>query len=269
MSKLLTAIACILACLSTQTSFAFSVKDYVPRMLLKTETILIPAKEYTIDKMASLEIKNINGDIIITAWDKKDVIAIDIVKNGTKEELDQTTFAISTKQGKAVITSQATDENRAAILTYTITAPAQAAVKVVSTKQGDISIKGMQGSIQVSTQKGSIDINDSTKTIVAKTAKGAITIKQKALGEPNSIFLEALRGNVTLSLPQDIQATLQANTLQGVITSKQEITLQPMTMKLNKQAWERIKREVQGTIGVGGAPITIDVTKGNISFDIY
>ena len=142
--------------------------------------------------------------------------------------------------------------------------PETVELRAINTNKGSIEIKNLNAPIHVSTYDGKIKINNSAQSVIAKTTNGSIKVKQKELNKDSSIFLETLNGDVDLFLPKGINASLQGKTSKGVLTSELEITLHPITTKLNKETWERMKREASGTIGNEGAPITIDVNKGDI-----
>jgi hypothetical protein len=67
-------------------------------------------------------------------------------------------------------------------------------------------------------------------------------------------------------LPRETRAQLLAKTTQGTITSEHPVTLTPVTRVINKETWEFLKKNVEGTLGglKGGAPINLEATKGNI-----
>lgn len=242
----------------------------MPRIFAQTETVIVPAKEYIIKNLASLELKNINGTINIKSWDQKGKLAVDTVKNGTKDELEETSIRVATKDGHATITTNALDTQQAAVVDYTIMVPHEISLKLSISQKGTIKIKNVLGPIQASVVKGTIDIIDSVKTVIAKVVNGSINIRQKSLNEPATLFAEALNGSISLYLPKDLQANLLATTHYGTITSTQKITVDPLTVELNKKDyWDRIKQEVRGRFGDGGPTITVDISKGNIAFDMY
>ena len=132
-------------------------------------------------------------------------------------------------------------------------------------------MKGITGDIDISLEEGSIEITDSEKTVNAKTGLGDIIVHQKKFDDPYSIFLQSHRGNITLHLPSETKATLQAKTHTGSILSDHLVTLAPLSLKLNKDEWERLKKNIEGTLGglKGGAPITLEATKGTIRLKEY
>lgn len=257
-------IMVIFLVLTTSYIRSFSISDWFTRAHVET----LPAKEYKVSANSTLEIRNIKGSINVKSWDHESKIALDVVKKGTEQALHDTTIGIVHKESNLIITTYSSSPHIATI-DYTLMVPQNAQLSTVSTEKGDIKIKQVRSSMRVTASEGNIEISDSVQSVIAKTNKGYIRVRQRTLTEPSSLFLETLQGNVYLSLPRNTNALLQARTQNGTITSEQPITLNTITTKLNKEFWNSIKSDIKGILGDGGAPITIDVTKGTIALTQY
>lgn len=221
-------------------------------------------QEYLVDKNCTLKLHNTEGSYLIKPWNQ-DKISIEIEKKGSAEELKATTISTNVSSSEARITTRIPEGQTSAKIHYVLMVPEEASIVIEQTK-GAVTIEGILGSINVSLQEGPITIKASTKSVIAKTGSGAITVKQKKLDEAYSIFLESHKGNVTLFLPRETRAQLLAKTTQGTITSEHPVTFAQITRAINKETWEFLKKNVEGTLGglKGGAPINLEATKGNI-----
>ncbi len=238
----------------------------------KTETENI-TKDIPVQKNSQVNLFNTQGSYTIKPWNQQK-IALEVEKSGTIEQL-QATMIISKVVGKeASITTQLKEGESSANVQYTLRVPEDASIKITQTK-GPVTINGINGDIDVSLEQGSVDIKGSTRTVIAKTGSGTITLKQRNLVEPNSIFLQAHKGNIELYLPRETRATLQANVGRGTIISDHPVTM-TLTTKLDKYWVDRIKKDISGVLGTfkdtdeleklrGSAPITLEATKGNIT----
>lgn len=251
--------AIILFSLYHTSAFAFNLNN----LWQKTEVQKI-RHEYQVGKACALKLYNTEGSYTIKYW-IENKITIEAEKKGTAEELKDTTIGCTVSTSEARITTRHVEGQPSAQVHYTLMVPEDASITIEQTK-GPVTIKGVLGSINISLQEGPITIDGSTKSVIAKTGQGAITVDQKKLEEPYSIFLESHKGNVTLLLPRETHALLNAKTAQGTIISEHPVTLAPVTMKITKDAWESLKKNVEGTLGglKGGAPINLEATKGNI-----
>jgi len=226
-------------------------------------------QEYAVKEDCIITLYNTEGSITIKEWPHAK-IAIEAVKQGTKQEQLQTTIGAQASEKEARITTRVKQDQKSSKVDYMLMVPEKATIKITQT-HGPVSVRGVQGSLDISLENGAIDITESTASVIAKTGAGAITVKQKKFGQPHTLFLESLKGNIELYLPRETKALVHAKAGIGNITSDHPVTLAPVTMKLNKANWERMKKEVDGALGgvEGGAPITIEVTKGDIVIKEY
>ena len=76
------------------------------------------------------------------------------------------------------------------------------------------------------------------------------------------VHITSTKSNVVIALPSQINATLTAKTEFNMINSEHFIMLNPMTILLNKQTWNRLQKEVYGMIGNGGTQIVLTAYNG-------
>lgn len=222
----------------------------------------IVSKEYPVEENSRITITNKTGAITITTW-KKNSVMIETNKKGREKELPNTIIAIGNQGPDVAIMTETRDGSKPVTVDYKVIVPENAQL-TIQTEYGAISTKDTKGDIHAQTLSGNITIMNSSGSVSAKTPKGSIKLEQITLDSDESIFLEAYR-NIELILSQDIDASLNAKTLSGIITSDIYITLNSITTKLSRVAWKRIKQDIRGIIGAGGSPITLDTTKGNIA----
>lgn len=267
-------ITLLLACSIPYFSlYSFNPKKLISNMWQKTEQELFQKDEPLEDK-STIEINGIEGKVSIKSWSQKKMI-IEAEKVGTQEELKNTTIGVKKSkmaQSSAThvtITTRVASDKKAAAVNYNLMVPEQCSIIVRLSQKGAVKIKHMQGRVDISTLEGDIEITDSTSSVAAKTGKGSIKLKQKKFSDASSILLESGRGSIYLHLARDTKATLHARTLQGVVTSEHPISRTSFPEKQNKESWERIKREIDGTLAGGGAPITLESTRGTITIEEY
>lgn len=201
------------------------------------------------------------GTIQVKTW-HHDALMVEVVKKGTEEHINDTRVMASVQNGVARFTTHTPAHAEAIPVDYTVIIPAETGILSIKTKQGDIMVKNIAGSVTTITENGSIDIRESTATITAQ-AQGSISVSQRDLAPSQSLFLKA-RDTITLALPTQCNAHVSARTLGGSITSSLYITFDPITTTLSSETWKRLKRFIQGTIGAGGAPITLETQTGTI-----
>ena len=228
----------------------------------------VTSKEIPVSASSHISIDNLIGSISVYGWDR-DAIVIEVIKNGTAEEIKNTKVTIKYEKSSATayITTHAETNQPIAKINLIINAPEKSMLDKVSTNNGDITIRDIFDKVTVSTLEGNVLIKNIRGALQAHTSKGTIEIRQKTLDKKNFMLLDALQGNVTLYLPLSTHADVQAKTTEGVVKCDHFITLEPQTIKLNNDSWNQFKKEAVGVIGDNEKrpKITIDVTKGNIS----
>lgn len=235
----------------------------------KTETETI-TKDYLVDDNCTITVHNTEGTITIKSWPHNKIL-IEATKKGSAENQKNTTIAAKAAGTQASIITRIAVNSKSSKVDYTLMVPENATLKITQTR-GSVKIRGSNGFIDISlAEQGSIEVTDSCNTISATTNQGDITVQQKKLVEPHSIFLKSDRGNINLALPKETSALLHAKTVHGTINSDHPVTLAPITLKLNKDSWERLKKDVEATLGgvEGNTPVTLETSKGNITIKEY
>lgn len=244
-------------------------------------------KDYKINTEGTIIIKNVQGTIKIKTGLDKQSVAVRATKYASvqedldhmhvlEEEVSQDVLALRTTYGYDRIKGH---------VDYVLTLPEDAHVQVFNdhadvciedvqgtvlvnigngnctlytpaqksevniTQKGDITIIKPTDLMQLSTNKGIIRVIDSSASIAARAKKGKIEVKCKSLPENGSIKLATHEGSITVHTPQTLNCSINAETESGIVTSTQEVTLDPMTVTLDENFWQKIKRTVKGWIG--------------------
>lgn len=137
-------------------------------------------------------------------------------------------------------------------------------VDVQTQIKGNIALYNPHGRIKAETNSGNIAIFEAQSSVIADTQNGNISMIAKEVPSTSTIKLTTVSGNIMLHLPADVNADVQAATKYGTVTSDHFITLKPQTTQLNKYAWKRIQKQVDGIIGSGEAQIKLSSVKSNI-----
>lgn len=226
------------------------------------------SKEYQVSSTCTITVHNTEGSITIKPWPQNKIL-IEAMKKGSVDEQKNTSISAKALGSEATIITRVAPNQKSSKVDYNLMVPEDATIKITQTN-GSVKMRGIHGIVDIAiVEQGSIEVIDSNKTISATTNNGDIKVQQNKFEEPHAIFLKSDRGNITLLMPRETRATLHAKTVAGAITSNHPVTLAPLTLKLNKESWDRIKKEVDGTLGglEGGAPITIEAIKGNITIN--
>jgi DUF4097 and DUF4098 domain-containing protein YvlB len=128
----------------------------------------------------------------------------------------------------------------------------------VSSVNGEIYIEGVAGDINASTVNGETDIKNAQRNLKLGTVNGSIKAELETLGAGQSVSLEAVNGEMTLTLPADADATFEVGTVNGDISSEFP-SVQP-TKEFP------VGNNLKGVLGKGAAKVKANAVNGTIKF---
>jgi DUF4097 and DUF4098 domain-containing protein YvlB len=120
---------------------------------------------------------------------------------------------------------------------------------------GDLEVTGVSGSLELQTTNGEIRLNGTQGSAAAQTTNGGITAQITSVPNRGVIDLGTTNGNVDVSLPASLDATLEANTTNG------RVTISGLEIKTRGTF---TSKSILGVIGKGGARVALRTTNGNI-----
>jgi DUF4097 and DUF4098 domain-containing protein YvlB len=124
----------------------------------------------------------------------------------------------------------------------------------LSTSGGGIDVADSTGDLNLRTSGGSIHIRDDDGRVDAHTSGGNVSAELRA---NHGISLSTSGGNITVRLPQDTHATIDAETSGGRVSSDFPLSTTQSTDSAH----------LQGAIGGGGAQIELHTSGGNIRLE--
>lgn len=137
-------------------------------------------------------------------------------------------------------------------------------VDAITHEKGVIAFINPHARVKAQTQNDNIRIFNSYHSVIAHSQNGNIQLFAKVVPSTSIIDLASGAGSVAVHLPSEVNADVYAYTERGTITSDHMITLKPQTTQLNRQAWRRLQKEVEGTLGSGEAQIKLSSMKSDI-----
>lgn len=124
-----------------------------------------------------------------------------------------------------------------------------------STVNGAVHASDVTGALVIETVNGSVQVSDAGGPVAATTVNGSITTALAAAGEAHEVELKTVNGSITVRVPADINAQLEASTVNGKVHS--ELPLQVMG-RINP-------RRLEATIGRGGTPLRLKTVNGSVT----
>jgi len=153
-----------------------------------------------------------------------------------------------------------------------IRVPYATSLKLEGTNLGEISVENVNGEIEVENMNGEVKLANVGGTVVANSTNGSINVVLNKVTPDKPMSFATFHGDIDITLPADIKATLKIKSTQGEVFSDFDIALKSVPVKPEETATKEggkyrieLDRSVYGTINGGGAEFKLQ----NFSGDIY
>lgn len=234
---------------------------------------------YKVTPGTVLRVENVNGDILISRWDK-DYVEVHAEKKSRfgPKELDKARIDVSTGDVLHVRTVYLAKNARVSV-SYSIKVPGDLGIDLVNTANGSIELRGTGGNAEVVTSNGDIELIDARGTLRVRTSNGEIEIKghatvREAATSNGSIRIDlrdipedgseisTANGSIDIYVDVDLDADLRGATSLGKVTIKDD------ALRLRFTASEESRNSLAGKIGEGGSLIDVTTSNGEIRFHV-
>jgi hypothetical protein len=153
-----------------------------------------------------------------------------------------------------------------------IRVPYATSLKLEGTNLGEISVENVNGEIEVENVNGGIKLANVGGTVVANSTNGSINAVLNKVNPDKPLSFATFHGDIDITLPADVKATLKIKSTQGEVFSDFDIALKSVPVKPEETSTKEggkyrieLDRSVYGTINGGGAELKLQ----NFSGDIY
>lgn len=122
------------------------------------------------------------------------------------------------------------------------------------TGNGSVDVTDVKGSVEVRTTNGEVSLAGLEGSAEAGTTNGAITAEIRRLDPGGAVKLWTTNGDVTVGLPSDLKAVLEAVTTNGRVVVGFPVASEGVASS----------KQIRGTIGGGGNLVSLRTTNGNV-----
>jgi len=154
----------------------------------------------------------------------------------------------------------------------TIRVPYATSLKLDGGNIGEISVENVTGEVEAENMNGGIKLSNIAGTVVANSTNGDITAVLIKVTPDKPMSFATFNGDIDVTLPADVKATLRIKSTQGEVFSDFDIAFKSVPVKPEESAKKEggkyrieLDRSVYGTINGGGPELKLQ----NFSGDIY
>lgn len=219
--------------------------------------------EFDLNPGGSLSVENINGEISIKAGSGNTVRITAHKKANDDEYLEGLEIHISADDDRIRIRTEHPNRDGgwfgfnkgSGSVSYEITAPADTRLDSIDTVNGEIEIEGIAGDVNADTTNGGINVTGLRGNFNGDTVNGSIDATFETLGGNQRVVADTVNGRITLRLPADASAEIDAGTVNGGIDADD------FGLAVEKGF---LGRDLEGEIGGGEARVNLGTVNGRI-----
>jgi hypothetical protein len=208
-------------------------------------------------------LENVNGRIDITSGPGNEVLVSGVKRSRSKDNIDATIIEVESDANHVRIRTREPKRlsgwfKDGVSVDYTVQVPEGVRLENVSSVNGKITITGVTNDIEASTVNGSLQITGARANIKASTVNGKIGAQLASVRGNQNISLEAVNGELRVTLPEDASVRVAAETQNGRISS--DFALLPVKKKSPAGS------KITGSLGDGEASLNASTVNGTIKF---
>ena len=150
--------------------------------------------------------------------------------------------------------------------------PLRTSLRLKSVNDGDITVEQVQGEIEVSNINGSVTLQQVSGSVVANAHNEDLKVTLTSVEPNKAMSFTSFNGDVDVTLPADVKATLAMKSDQGEIFSDFDIKIEaaagkPVTETVKEKGARfrvQMDKTVRGTINGGGPEFQFKTFNGGI-----
>lgn len=246
-------------------------KGIMPGVLAAAGTLLVlsaglaiePAEQlreefhqtYPLSADGRVSLKNVNGKVRITGWDRNEV-KVDAIKTAeSREVLDNTQIEVDSRPDSIAIRTKSRNERDLGVVDFTLAVPRGAHLDGVHLVNGSLEVEEVNGDIQAKTVNGAITARGLRGQVDLASVNGRVESGIERLDTAKPVSVKTVNGALELTLPSDAGAQLSARTVHGGLESDFDITVRSTGFR---------GHSLEGRLGQGGAPVRLETVNGGI-----
>ncbi|MEK6325492.1 MAG: DUF4097 family beta strand repeat-containing protein [Acidobacteriota bacterium] len=207
-------------------------------------------KTFPLGAGAKLSLKNVNGNITVSAWDQPKA-EVHVIKRGGSDRSAQVFFTNS--GGNLSIRTAQTRGNQD--VKFEVKLPRKLGRIELSSVNGVIKLSDVTAEILVNGTNGAIELANVVGASKIRTVNGSIKATLLEASDRSTEF-ESTNGSIDLTVPSGFEADLEASTVHGSINIDETFGVQVEKGIVGQKA--------KGEIGQGGERLKLATTNGNI-----
>lgn len=220
---------------------------------------------YPLTSHGKVSLSNVNGAIVIEAWDRNEVRVEATKIADSKESLDLVSIDVNARPELLRIEAkykpwdqwgEKDDYRRRKIeVQFRLMVPRNAVLSDIDSVNGSVTVSNFTNLIKISAVNGNVLATNLRGTAKLSTVNGQVRASYDSLDSGATVFCDTVNGKVNLELPSDVNATLKAESLNGEISN---------SFGLPVRKGKYVGRDLFGRVGNGDVQIKLSAVNGSL-----
>jgi DUF4097 and DUF4098 domain-containing protein YvlB len=213
----------------------------------ETETF---EQSYPLNPNGRVSVSNVNGSIIVEAWDRNEVKLTATKIADSRETLNDVQIDVNARPDYFRVEVDYPemkwsnrgdqDRHRRIEVQFRLSVPRTALLNEVETVNGSVTVSNFVNFTKISAVNGNVNAGNLRGTANLSTVNGRVIADFDRLETTSKINLSTVNGEVSLTIPSDANATIKADSLNGPISNE---------FGLPVRKGEYVGRDLYGRVG--------------------
>lgn len=219
----------------------------------------------------------LNGSITVTAYEGRDVVVEARTRNtehpsretGMKR-VPMTATGLTAEEENNQVDIGANSMQRS--IDLIIQVPRRTSLKLSTVNNGDITVTGVDGELDVNDVNGSVTLKNVSGNAVAHALNGRVQVNFERVNAQKPMAFSSLNGTIDVTFPPDLKATVSLASDRGDVFSDFDIQLDPRVISQTPVQGQReggkfrvsVDKAIHGRINGGGQEIQFKNFNGSI-----
>ncbi len=232
-----------------------------------------------------LEVGQISGSIHVVGYEGQEVMVKATIREGKErcgdcgkkdknksgktgmKKISASSLNISAEEEDNVVQIQNELWNKKTDLSIKV--PANFALELKTINNGDITVEGVNGEMEISNVNGHITLEAVSGSVVANTTNGELKVSFESITNGKDMAFSSFNGDVEVTFPKSLKANVKAKSDMGDVYTDFDMAVsknEPQVDRGKSSGKYKVKIEqwIRGTINGGGPEMLFKTFNGDI-----
>jgi DUF4097 and DUF4098 domain-containing protein YvlB len=251
---------------ATLETFNVSTSDAAAVQSVQGDEIEKFEQSYPLSANGRVSVENVNGSIVVEAWEKNEVRLEATKIADSKERLADVEIRVESRADSFSVeadynnwkTGDKRNDNghRRLEVQFRLWVPRTAVLDEIETVNGSVTVSNFVNTTKISAVNGNVQATNLRGVASLSTVNGEVNADFDRLDSKSRIDLSTVNGRVHLTIPSDANATIKADSLNGEITND---------FGLRVRKGQYVGRDLYGKVGSGEVEIKLNSVNGRLA----